>query len=64
MAFTIFEIFFKIIRDGELGMDIDKKNACEGSSLAVQWLRLCASNAGGTGFDPWSGNQDPTCPVA
>ena len=28
------------------------------TSLTVQWIRLCASNAE---FDPWSGNWDPTC---
>ena len=27
-----------------------------GTSLAVQWLRLCASNAEGAGFHPWLGN--------
>ena len=27
-----------------------------GTSLAVQWLRLCASNAGSTGLVPCSGN--------
>ena len=27
-----------------------------GTSLVVQWLRLHAPNAGGPGFDPWSGN--------
>ena len=26
----------------------------------VQWLRICL-NARGCGFDPWSGNQEPTC---
>ncbi|TEA31943.1 hypothetical protein DBR06_SOUSAS8310198, partial [Sousa chinensis] len=25
-------------------------------SLVVQWVRLHAPNAGGPGFDPWSGN--------
>ena len=25
-------------------------NQCEGLSLAVQWLKLCASTAGGTGL--------------
>ena len=27
-----------------------------GNSLVVQWLRLCAPNAGGPSFNPWSGN--------
>ena len=27
-----------------------------GNSLAVQWLRLYAPNAGGPSFNPWSGN--------
>ena len=32
------------------------KRDCIGTSLAVQWLRLCASTAGGTRFDLWLGN--------
>ena len=32
------------------------KNALAGTSLAVQWLRLCTSTAGGHEFDLWSGN--------
>ena len=28
----------------------------EGTSLVVQWLRLCDPNAGGPGFNLWSGN--------
>ena len=32
------------------------------TSLMIQWLRLCASNRG-RGFDPWPGNEDPTCTV-
>ena len=32
----------------------------EGTSLAVQELRLCL-HCRGHGFDPWWGNQDPTC---
>ena len=28
--------------------------------MVVQWLRLSASNEEGHGFDPWSGNEDPT----
>ena len=31
-----------------------KERMAHGTSLAVQWLRLCTSNAGGTGN--WSGN--------
>ena len=31
--------------------------------VVVQWLRFCTSKAVGGGFDPWSGNQDPTCRV-
>ena len=34
------------------------------TSLAVQWLRLHASTAGGHGMDPWLENQDPTCHAA
>ena len=27
-----------------------------GAYLAVEWLRLCSSDAGRHSFDPWSGN--------
>ena len=30
-----------------------------GTSLAVQWLRLCASNAGGAGSIPGQGTKIP-----
>ena len=30
-----------------------------GTSLAVQWLRLHAPSADGTGFDPWLGTKIP-----
>ena len=30
-----------------------------GTSLTVQWPRLCASSARGQGFNPWSGNSIP-----
>ena len=30
-----------------------------GTSLVVQWLRLCASNAGGTGLIPGWGTKIP-----
>ena len=33
----------------------DTKGQRLGTSLAVQWLRLCASNAGGTGSIPGQG---------
>ena len=35
------------------------------TSLSVQWLRLCASNAGGLDWipDPWWGNEGPACCV-
>lgn len=32
------------------------KKAILGTSLLVQQLRLCTSNAGGLGLDFWSGN--------
>ena len=35
-----------------------------GSSLAVQWLRLHTSTAGGHGFSLWSGNKNPPSCVA
>lgn len=31
------------------------------ASLAIQRLRFRASTAVGCGFNPWSGNLDPTC---
>ena len=44
------------------------KTPSTGTSLVVQWLRLRILNAGGPGFDPWSGNwiphataKDPVC---
>ena len=33
------------------------KNNCLGTSLAAQWLRLCASTAAGTGLIPGQGTQ-------
>ena len=30
-----------------------------GTTLVVQWLRLHTPDAGGPGFNPWSGNQIP-----
>ena len=33
------------------------KNCALGTSLAVQWLRLCASTAGGTGSIPVQGTK-------
>ena len=30
-----------------------------GTSSAVQWLRLHALSAGGTGFEPWLGTKIP-----
>ena len=34
------------------------KQMSDGTSPAVQWLRLCTSTAGGMhGFDPWSGTK-------
>ena len=32
------------------------ENQWQGISLVVQWLRFWTPNAGGSGFDPWSGN--------
>ena len=32
-----------------------KKNKIFWTSLVVQWLKFCASNAGGHGFDFWLG---------
>ena len=37
-------------------------NMCvSATSLVVQWVRLCAPNAGGQGFNPWREELDPTC---
>ena len=40
----------------------------KGTSLVIQWLRLCAPRAGGLGLIPWPGNRshmlqlrDPVC---
>ena len=33
--------------------------ALNGTSLAIQWLRLCASTAGGTGLIPGQGTKIP-----
>ena len=35
------------------------KNTLQGTSLAVQWLRLCASNVRGTGLIPGRGTKIP-----
>ena len=34
------------------------KNRALGTSLVIQWLSVCAFNAGGHRFNPWSGNRD------
>lgn len=39
----------------------DKLKHHLGASLMVQWLSLWASSAGGHSFDPWLGDNDPTC---
>ena len=35
------------------------KTGCPGTSLAIQWLRLCASNVGGVGLIPGLGTKTP-----
>ena len=35
----------------------------EGNSLVVQWLKIPCFYYRGHRFDPWSENQDPTCPA-
>ena len=35
------------------------KTGCPGTSLAIQWLRLCASNVGGVGLIPGLGTKIP-----
>ena len=37
---------------------ISIKNKNSGTSLMIQWLRLCLPMQG-CGLDPWSGNWDP-----
>ena len=34
---------------------------CGGTSLAVQWLRICTSIAGGAGLTPSQGTKIPHC---
>ena len=34
----------------------EKQNAWVGTSLVVQWLKLCVPNTGEPWWDPWSGN--------
>ena len=38
---------------------LDSKNPTAGTSLVVQWLRLCASTAGGVGSIPGRGTKTP-----
>ena len=35
------------------------QNSSQGTSLSVQWLRLCAYNAGGAGSIPGRGTKIP-----
>ena len=37
-------------------LPIANQDCVSGTSPGVQWLRFCAPNACGLGFDPWSGN--------
>ena len=39
------------------------KKLANGTSLVIQWLRLCALSAGGPGFDLWSGNLRSRMPI-
>ena len=41
-----------------VGIPVPTK-VCLGTSLVVQWLRLCASNAGGVGLIPGWGMKIP-----
>ena len=52
-AFVIVFYYQKERRKGE--REEERKD-----SLVVQWLRVCLS-AQRNGFDPWLGNEDPTC---
>lgn len=36
---------------------ITVQNVCKGPCLAVQWLRLCISDEGGTGSNPGQGTK-------
>ena len=49
---------------GELLRKFSCKTTVYGTSLAVQRLRLHASNAGGAGLVPGQGPKDSTCLVA
>ena len=43
---------------GCLGMEVRTGNSCQwGTFLVVQWLRLCAPNAGGLGLIPGQGTR-------
>ena len=40
---------------------LNSKQKYTGTSLVVQWFRICLPTEG-RGFDPWSGNQDSHMP--
>ena len=41
----------------ELFYNLKYNDGLPGTSLAVQWLRLCTSNAGGMGLNPGGGTK-------
>ena len=49
---------------GQNSEKVCQKLGFSGTSQVAQWLRLCISGAEGAGFNPWSGNNGPTCYVA
>ena len=46
---------------GHFPFDCGLQKWCHGTSLVVQWLRLCTLNAGGPGFPSLVRKLDPAC---
>ena len=46
------------------GEERREKSTQKGASLVAQCLGPLAPKAGGPGFNPWSGNEDPTCQMS
>ena len=55
MGFSLFRLLFENASTARMYYFCNLKTFL-GPSLMVQWLKLRASNAGGPGFNPWSGN--------
>ena len=46
------------------GEERREKSTQKGASLVAQCLGPLGPKAGGPGFNPWSGNEDPTCQMS